>query len=519
MPSFGWMAVQCRTPGSTSSTAPPPSAAAPAITPAISSWKRRGRSDGRSRAPRPRRARAPRSARSPPPARSRTAREQRARDAVADRLDGAADAVGDHRHARPPAPRRARSRSPPRRGTAARGRRAAARRARRRRPCRGTRCRAPWRAARTAVHRAPVTRDLQRAAQPRAGRDREVDALVGDDAAERQVVVARVRAPGRGSARRGPAGARSRSRGRSSAGCARPRGPSWPRTRPARRRRRGPGGAAARAAAAAAGASRARLPRPRGSPPPRRSASACGSSRRAACPGGVRTFLAHAWLLESTRSKPRQVERAEGAVHQRQQLRVVAPRARQAVQQRGVDRAFGDLGRPRRRVVDRREQLRLREHLEQLEHDLLGAARDRQPVVDDRDAPEALAQLLQPRAGAGLGAACTGPRLHAPAPGIMAPMSLPPALQGRDIVCVGFADWDTDLWTNQHHLMSRLARGNRVLFVESLGLRRPQLAGRDLRRIARRLRTGLQPPREPRRAARALAPGAAAARQRRRGGA
>jgi len=68
-------------------------------------------------------------------------------------------------------------------------------------------------------------------------------------------------------------------------------------------------------------------------------------------------------------------------------------------------------------------------------------------------------------------------------------------LQGRDIVCVGFADWDTDLWTNQHHLMSRLARDNRILFVESLGLRRPQLAGRDLARIGRRLRRGLQPPR------------------------
>jgi glycosyltransferase involved in cell wall biosynthesis len=74
----------------------------------------------------------------------------------------------------------------------------------------------------------------------------------------------------------------------------------------------------------------------------------------------------------------------------------------------------------------------------------------------------------------------------------------PPAarrLHGREIVCVGFADWDTELWTNQHHLMSRLARENHVLFVESLGLRRPQLAGRDLARIARRLRRGLTPPR------------------------
>jgi len=68
-------------------------------------------------------------------------------------------------------------------------------------------------------------------------------------------------------------------------------------------------------------------------------------------------------------------------------------------------------------------------------------------------------------------------------------------MRGRDIVCVGFADWDAELWTNQQHLMSRLARENRVLFVESLGLRQPQLAGKDVKRIARRLRRGLAPPR------------------------
>ncbi len=71
-----------------------------------------------------------------------------------------------------------------------------------------------------------------------------------------------------------------------------------------------------------------------------------------------------------------------------------------------------------------------------------------------------------------------------------------PQIEGRDIVCVGFADWEAELWTNQQHLMSRLARHNRVLFVESLGLRRPQLAPRDLRRMGRRLITGLAPPRE-----------------------
>lgn len=67
------------------------------------------------------------------------------------------------------------------------------------------------------------------------------------------------------------------------------------------------------------------------------------------------------------------------------------------------------------------------------------------------------------------------------------------ALGSRDIVCVGFNDWDNEVWTNQHHLMARLAAaGSRVLFIESLGLRRPQLGSkRDLRRIGRRLRRGL----------------------------
>jgi glycosyltransferase involved in cell wall biosynthesis len=68
-------------------------------------------------------------------------------------------------------------------------------------------------------------------------------------------------------------------------------------------------------------------------------------------------------------------------------------------------------------------------------------------------------------------------------------------LQGRDIVCVGTADWDAELRTNQHHLMSRLVRDNRVLFIESLGLRQPQLSSRDARRVLRRLVRGVSRPR------------------------
>src|SRR3954469_10699507 len=69
------------------------------------------------------------------------------------------------------------------------------------------------------------------------------------------------------------------------------------------------------------------------------------------------------------------------------------------------------------------------------------------------------------------------------------------SLVGRDIVCIGFADWEAEQWTNQQHLMSRLARDNRVLFVESLGLRRPSVASRDLARGRRRGRGGVAPPR------------------------
>jgi glycosyltransferase involved in cell wall biosynthesis len=69
-------------------------------------------------------------------------------------------------------------------------------------------------------------------------------------------------------------------------------------------------------------------------------------------------------------------------------------------------------------------------------------------------------------------------------------------LRGLDLVCLGFADWDAPLPTNQHQLMRRLGGRNRVLFVESLGLRGAQLARSDVRRIVRRVRLGLGPPRE-----------------------
>lgn len=69
------------------------------------------------------------------------------------------------------------------------------------------------------------------------------------------------------------------------------------------------------------------------------------------------------------------------------------------------------------------------------------------------------------------------------------------ALRGHRIAMFSTADWDTLLPTNKHHLARMLARNNRVLFIETLGTRAPQLgSGADLTRILRRLRRGFEGP-------------------------
>lgn len=66
-----------------------------------------------------------------------------------------------------------------------------------------------------------------------------------------------------------------------------------------------------------------------------------------------------------------------------------------------------------------------------------------------------------------------------------------------DIIILSTADWNHPLWTNKQHTALALAHeGHRVLYVESLGLRTPRVAGRDLRRILRRVRRMVQLPRQ-----------------------
>ena len=66
-----------------------------------------------------------------------------------------------------------------------------------------------------------------------------------------------------------------------------------------------------------------------------------------------------------------------------------------------------------------------------------------------------------------------------------------------DILLLSTADWDNPYWTNKQHVAQELARlGHRILYVESLGLRRPTATGKDAKRIVKRLRKVVTAPRQ-----------------------
>lgn len=55
------------------------------------------------------------------------------------------------------------------------------------------------------------------------------------------------------------------------------------------------------------------------------------------------------------------------------------------------------------------------------------------------------------------------------------------------VLVLGTADWSQQIATNQHYVVRELAREFDLIFVESMGLRTPELKIRDLRRITARL--------------------------------
>ncbi len=70
-------------------------------------------------------------------------------------------------------------------------------------------------------------------------------------------------------------------------------------------------------------------------------------------------------------------------------------------------------------------------------------------------------------------------------------------LSKRDIVCFSTEDWDPPLPTNKHQLMVRLARyGNRVFYIETIGIRKPGFQRPDIKRIIKRVKKVVPAPRE-----------------------
>ena len=65
----------------------------------------------------------------------------------------------------------------------------------------------------------------------------------------------------------------------------------------------------------------------------------------------------------------------------------------------------------------------------------------------------------------------------------------------RDVVLLATADWNNPFWTNKQHVACQLAdRGFRVLYIESLGIRRPSASAHDMARILRRVRSAVAMP-------------------------
>lgn len=70
-------------------------------------------------------------------------------------------------------------------------------------------------------------------------------------------------------------------------------------------------------------------------------------------------------------------------------------------------------------------------------------------------------------------------------------------LTGRDIIYIAGHDFNlADCRISTDHIANQLARHNRILYVESVGLRRPRLDRNDLTRIGRKLARFLRPPRQ-----------------------
>jgi glycosyltransferase involved in cell wall biosynthesis len=74
------------------------------------------------------------------------------------------------------------------------------------------------------------------------------------------------------------------------------------------------------------------------------------------------------------------------------------------------------------------------------------------------------------------------------------PLAAPDYLAEHAVVYFG-NDWSAENRTSSHHIARRMAQRRPLLYVEVPGLRAPKASGRDIRKLWRKLRQALQPPR------------------------
>src|SRR5437660_10898632 len=89
-----------------------------------------------------------------------------------------------------------------------------------------------------------------------------------------------------------------------------------------------------------------------------------------------------------------------------------------------------------------------------------------------------------------VGWSARAPERRAPEVNARRNVSMGGKLQGRDIVCFS-NDWDGDPLSKMH-AMKILARENRVLWVNSIGNRKPTASAKDMRRIGKKLTSAMQ---------------------------
>ena len=57
----------------------------------------------------------------------------------------------------------------------------------------------------------------------------------------------------------------------------------------------------------------------------------------------------------------------------------------------------------------------------------------------------------------------------------------------KNIIIFSSDDWDSGMKTSKYHIAIHLSQKNRVLYINSIGLRKPELSKRDFFKILRKI--------------------------------